>query len=354
MYYYRETKETYKMTNASKELKPVETNLNPFSSGGNQVTKAPTGNALMSAEMQRQIAEIQAQFMMAIHRPRNPEYSVDKMLIECQRPSLAEHAIYSFARGGTNITGLSIRALEMIARNWGNIKYGFRCLERSNGSSLLQAYAYDIENNVPVERIFEVKHVRDTKSKGKTPITDERDIYELEANQAQRRVRACLEALMPADVLDLCENALRRTLEAKADTSPEGIKKMLEIFANFNINQKMLEARIQRKIESITAAQMVGLRSVYNSLKDGMSSPESWFDISLQDQAKEEKSAAPDQEKETTLDSIKAEEAGKKKEEKKPYEKVTDCAKCGGRGLVEWADSETGETGTEPCECQKK
>ena len=339
------------MTDQSKALKPVETSLNPFSSGGNQVTKAPAGNALMSAEMQRQIAEIQAQFMMAMHRPRNPEYAVDKMLIECQRPSLAEHAIYSFARGGTNITGLSIRALEMIARNWGNIKYGFRCLERSRGHSLLQAYAYDLESNVPVERIFEVKHVRDTRQ-GPKPLTDERDIYELEANQAQRRVRACLEALMPADVLESCEDAIRRTLEAKADTSPDGIKKMLEMFEKFGVNKKMIEARIQRKIESITAAQMVGMRSVYNSLKDGMSSPDSWFDISLQDQENEEKAAAPVKEKEKTLDSFK--EAEKEKSPKKPASaKISDCEKCAGRGLTEWTNSETGETGTEPCECQK-
>lgn len=274
------------------ELKGQSLAANPFGNldGGANVPAPSGGNALMTAEMQRQVAEIQAQFIMALHRPRNPMMAVDKMLVEAQRPSLAEVAIYSFSRGGTEITGLSIRALEMIARNWGNIKYGFRCLERRKGVSLMQAYAYDLESNVPVERVFEVKHVRDTRQ-GQKPLTDERDIYELEANQSQRRVRACIEALIPGDVTDACEETFKRTLEAKADTSPEGIKKMLEMFGKMGVNQKMIEARIQRNVTSITAAQMVGLRSVYNSMKDGMSSKDQWFDVSLADAQKTDSSA---------------------------------------------------------------
>ena len=188
------------MSNEVQTIQGKSLTANPFGGGSAVAPQHSSGNALMAAEMQRQIAETQAQFMMALHRPRVPMVAVDKMLLECQRPSLAEVALYSFSRGGTAINGLSIRALEMVARNWCNIKYGFRVLDRSAGRSVLQAYAYDLESNVPVERIFEVRHVRDKKG-GAVPLTDERDIYELEANQAQRRVRACIEALIPGDVL---------------------------------------------------------------------------------------------------------------------------------------------------------
>ena len=280
------------MSNEVQTIKGKSLTANPFGGGSAVAPQPSSGNALMTAEMQRQIAEIQAQFMMALHRPRVPMVAVDKMLLECQRPSLAEVALYSFSRGGTAINGLSIRALEMIARNWGNIKYGFRVLDRSAGRSVLQAYAYDLESNVPVERIFEVRHVRDKKG-GAVPLTDERDIYELEANQAQRRVRACIEALIPGDVLDACENEIRKTLEARADTTAEGIKKMLELFKAFGVNQKMIESRIQRNVTAITAPQMVGLRSVYNSLKDGMSSIDQWFDKTLAD-SPDKKNAADD------------------------------------------------------------
>lgn len=313
-------------------LKGQSLSANPFGNVDNaQKTEAPTGNAMMTAEMQRQVAEIQAQFMMALHRPRNPRLAVDAMLLECQRSSLAAVAIYNFARGGSSITGLSIRALEMVARNWCNIKYGFRVLERRKGSSLLQAYAYDLESNVPVERVFEVRHVRDKKGvQGGVPLTDERDIYEMEANQAQRRVRACIEALIPGDVQEAVEDAMRHTLKATADVTPEGIKKMLEAFQAFGVNQKMLEARIQRNLSAMDPAQWVGLRTVYNSLRDGMGSPEQFFDIALADSKGDDKPDAATSLKQKIIDAkggeappaeTKPEEGKEKKDDPKPEQK---------------------------------
>lgn len=256
--------------------------VNPFATNNQQQTPPTVGGGFMTAEMQRSIAEVQAQFMVAMARPRNPLVSVDKMLAESQRSKLAEVALYSFSRGGTKISGLSIRALEMVARNWGNIRYGFRVLDRSQGRSSVQAYAIDLENNIPVERIFEVRHWRDTKDGGYA-IKDERDIYELEANQAQRRVRACLEALIPGDVLDSVEQQIKMTLNATADLSPEGIKKMLSVFSKIGVNKAMIEARIQRKIDAIDASQKVSLSAVLNSIRDGMSGIEDWFDMNLAD-----------------------------------------------------------------------
>ena len=209
---------------------------------------------------------------------------------ECQRPTLAEVAIYSFPRGGQNVTGPSIRLAEVIKRHWGHMRSGWRCIERTKGRSLLEAYAYDIQNNVGENRTFEVRHVRDTK-KGQYPITDERDIYELEANQAARRVRACILALVDGDVVEAALDQCTRTLEAKADTTTDGIKRMMDAFKPFNVNQKMIEARIGRNVSSITAAQMVGLKNILNGMKDGMSSPENWFDVKLADSPEEKNSA---------------------------------------------------------------
>ena len=243
----------------------------------------------MSAETQRNIAETQAMSIMALHNPRNPQQSVDRILVECQRTSLAEVAIYSFPRGGQNVSGASIRLAEVIKRHWGHIKSGWRCLERSKGRSLIQAYAYDIQANISEERTFEVRHWRDTRQGGR-PITDERDIYELEANQAARRVRACILSLIDGDVLEAAIDQCTRTLEAKADTSKEGIKRMLEAFKPFKVNQAMIEARLGRNVSSVTAAQMVGLKNILNGMKDGMSSAETWFDSSLADKGGEKNS----------------------------------------------------------------
>jgi len=276
------------MSNEVAKLEGASLTQNPFGSSNAPAPMAAGGNALMTAETQRAIAEIQAGAIMALHNPRNPQVAVDRILNECQRPSLAEVAIYSFPRGGQNVTGPSIRLAEVIKRNWGHIRSGWRCLERTKGRSLIQAYAYDIQNNVGEDRTFEVRHIRDTRQ-GPKPLTDERDIYELEANQAARRVRACILALIDGDVIEAALDQCTRTLEAKADTTPEGIKRMMEAFKPFKVNQKMIEARIGRNLSSITAAQMVGLKNILNGLKDGMSTIENWFDKNLVDSADAEK-----------------------------------------------------------------
>lgn len=279
------------MSNEVATLQGQSLTANPFGQNNAPAPSGTGGNALMTAESQRAIAEIQAMSIMALHNPRNPAQAMDRILVECQRPSLAECAIYSFPRGGQNVSGPSIRLAEVIKRNWGHIRSGWRCLERARGRSVIQAYAYDIQSNVGEDRTFEVRHWRDTKQGGK-PITDERDIYELEANQAARRVRACILALIDGDVVEAALDQCTRTLEAKADTSPEGLKRMLEAFKPFKVNQKMIEARIGRNLSSITPAQMVGLKNILNGLKDGMSSIENWFDKTLQDQVDEKKNDA--------------------------------------------------------------
>lgn len=303
-------------------LQGASLTANPFgsSNGGGNVPAPSGGNALMTAETQRSIAEIQAMSIMALHNPRNPQVSVDRILVECQRPSLADVAIYSFPRGGTNVSGPSIRLAEVIKRHWGHIRSGWRCLERSKGRSLIQAYAYDIQNNISEDRTFEVRHIRDTRQ-GPKPLTDERDIYELEANQASRRVRACILALIDGDVIEAAVDQCEKTLEAKADTSQEGIKRMLDAFKPFKVNQKMIEARIGRNVSSITAAQMVGLKNILNGMKDGMSDRENWFDVSLSDPADSKKSG--DAANAALKDKIKAAKSDEKEETSEQADEAT-------------------------------
>jgi hypothetical protein len=122
-----------------------------------------------------------------------------------------------------------------------------------------------------------VRHWRDTKQGG-YPLKDEREIYELTANMAQRRVRACIMAVIPGDVFDAAMDQATKTLKASADLSPEGIKKLLGAFAEFGVSKAQIEQRIQRKIDAIQPGQVVSLKQVYASLRDGMSVPTDWFD----------------------------------------------------------------------------
>lgn len=343
---------------------PVTTNLNPYSS--NDVVVQNNAAGFGSVETQRALAEVQIAYMMAKQFPRNPEKCVENMLLECQRKTFADRALYSYARGGTNITGLSIRALEMIERNWQNIESGFRVFERRDGISYMQAFACDRENGVRKTREFQVKQWRDTKQGGYL-LKDERDIRELEANYAQRNVRSCIEALIPADVKDAVHDAVLMTLHATADISKEGIKKLLDTFLDVGVNKKMIEARIQRKIESIEAAQVVGLRTVYSSLKDGMSAVETWFDVTLADEKAKELTVKKEEKKAKTLDTFKQENAVQATQEKLVEQEAVKtevvakknlsagtCPQCEGANCITEEDVETGEIFDIACpSCQK-
>lgn len=242
----------------------------------------PKNTAIGSVLESREAQSVQVAMLAAKRFPRDEKSAMDRILNACCRESLAAVSQYQFSRGGTDIAGPSIRLAESIAQHWGNIESGWREIDRfkdetGTGVSVVEAFAWDLESNYRVPRVFNVRHWRDTK-KGGYAITDERDIYELCANQAARRVRACLLAVIPGDVV---EDALKQcdvTLAAKADTSPEAQKKMLTAFEPFGVTKAQIEAKIQRRLDAITPAQMVTLKKIFASLRDGMSSAEDWFE----------------------------------------------------------------------------
>jgi len=223
------------------------------------------------------MAEVQGAIILAKRFPRSQIESMDRILVACQRPGLAEQALYSYSRGGSEITGPSIRLAEAIAQNWGNVQFGIKELEQRNGESTVEAFCWDMETNVRQVKTFQVKHERHTK-KGSYKLEDPRDIYELAANQGARRLRACILGIIPGDVIESAVTQCESTLKAKADTSPEALKKLVDTFAAHSVTKEQIEKRIQRRLDTITPAQLIQLRKIYNSLKDGMSSVADWFE----------------------------------------------------------------------------
>lgn len=283
--------------------------INPFPTNGNNAlaVKPQQATALMEVEQQRAIAEVQSAIILAKRFPRNQIEAMDRILTACQRPTLAEQALYSYSRGGSDITGPSIRLAEAIAQSWGNLQFGIRELSQSNGESTVEAYAWDVETNTRQVKIFQVPHARYTKSNGLKKLEDPRDIYEAIANQGARRLRACILGIIPGDVVEAAVSQSEQTLKAKADTSPEALKKLVDAFESYKVTKEQIEKRIQRRIDAITPAQIVSLRKIYNSLKDGMSGPADWFEV-------EEQSA----EKGNVNDTLKNKLKERKKQEEVP------------------------------------
>lgn len=228
----------------------------------------------------RQTQEVQAAMVIAKRFPRNEVESYGRIMNACKRKSLAEQAMYEYPRGGTKVTGPSIRLAEAMAQSWGNLDYGIIELEQRNGESQVMAYAWDLETNTRQTKIFTVPHIRSTKQ-GNIPLTDPRDIYELVANQGARRVRACILGVIPGDVIDSAIAQCNATLEGQCQGPLiDNIRQIANTFGEkFGVTIPMLEKYIGCQIESFSMNDLIRLKKVYQSLKDGMGKREDYFDI---------------------------------------------------------------------------
>lgn len=289
----------------------VSPSNNPFRPADDSGTVQPSSGVLSEVGQQREIAEVQAAMVIAKKYPRDPMLAMDRIMQACTRPTLAEGALYSYSRGGQDITGPSIRLAEVAAQAWGNLQFGIRELEQRHGESTVEAFAWDIETNTRQVKVFQVKHVRDTK-RGRYKIEDGRDIYELVANQGARRLRACILGVIPGDVIEAAVRQCEETMHASADTSADGIKKLVAAFAKIGVTQAQIEKRIQSRIEAIRPAQVVQLRKVHSSIKDGMSVSADWFEA--------EAGAAVAEAPKSLADKVKA--AGRTQVAAKPKAKV--------------------------------
>lgn len=242
--------------------------LNVYNNGGDTPMSASTITAMA---MTRQAQEVQAAMLVAKRFPRDEAVANDRILRSCTRPSLAEAAIYSYSRGGTEVSGPSVRLAEAIAQAWGNIDFGFIELEQNKLESQVMAYAWDLETNTRQSKVFTVPHIRQTKN-GAYPLTDPRDIYEMIANQAARRVRSCILAIIPGDVVDSAVKQCELTLKSGSNGVPleARINDMVQKFAEYEVTEDMLAAYVGKNISAFTEKDVISMAKVYRALNDGI------------------------------------------------------------------------------------
>lgn len=260
----------------------------------------------VTAEMitSRQTQEVQGQIIMAKKFPRDYVASCNRIMQACQRKGLAEKAMYEYPRGGTKVVGPSIRLAEALAQNWGNMSFGIVELEQKAGESQVMAYAWDLETNTRQEKIFSVPHIRSTK-KGNIPLTDPRDIYEMVANQGARRLRSCILGIIPGDVVEDAMDQCNMTMIGQNDKPIiDIVKDMAARFKKeFSVPLEAIEKYIGCKSTAFSMNDLVRLKRVYTSLKDGMAKREEIFEL-------------PGVEKKEAEDAFAGKDKGNKKKEK--------------------------------------
>lgn len=285
----------------------MNSEIMPYEGGGNAGMAVRTvGAELVSS---RQAQEVQVAMLAAKHFPRNMIEAQNRIIENCRRLSLAKKSTYEYVRGGNSVTGPSIRLAEVMAQSWGNLDFGFTVLQSDAKESTVMSYCWDLETNTRQTKTFTVPHIRHTKT-GDTSLTDPRDVYEMIANQAARRVRACILGIIPGDIVDSAVAECQKTLAGQSKQPLiDRVRKMAQVFKDeFGVPLAAIEAFIGCKAEAFTEQSLVRLTGVYNSLKDGMAKREQYFDLSAAGSVSgstEEAPAAP----------VTAQKGRKKKEE---------------------------------------
>lgn len=248
--------------------------INPFQRHGiSEHANAGT----VEIESARAIAEAQGKLVIAKRFPRNEALAFDDAMQACRRSGLAEDAFWSFPRGRETITGSSIHLARELARVWGNIEYNIRELSRKDGVSEMQAFAWDLQTNTLVTQNFTVRHWRDTKSGGYA-LTDERDIYELTANQGARRLRSCIFGVLPSDLVRAAEDECKRTLAGSNDVPiKDRARTMVASFSKLGVTAAMIEARLGHSLDAILPEELGELRTIFTSIKSGVTKAGEWF-----------------------------------------------------------------------------
>lgn len=243
-------------------------------------TSAGMMAAADAAAVARATQEIQAALVIAQRFPRDEIKAKSRILQACQRKDLAELSEYEYSRGGTRITGPTIDLLRAIANRWGNIRFGWTEVDRRDGASFVRCFAWDLQSNGQAERTFTVKHWRDTQGGGYA-LEDERDIYELLANMAARRVRACLEEVIDSDIVTAAIDQCRLTLRSGEKVPlKDRVVQMLNAFTEFGVTKEMIEKRLGNVLDAVSENQLASLRRIFKSLKDGVGKREDFFKAS--------------------------------------------------------------------------
>ena len=251
---------------------------NEMQLGFNAPAQPTSDQSMVASTEARAVAEVQAAYVIAKKFPRNQHESYMAIIEACKRPFLAEQAMYAYPRGGTLVKGPSIRLAETLAQCWGNLDCGVREISQSNGVSVAEAYAIDLQTNTRVTKVFHVPHKRDTK-KGTTRLTDARDIYELVANQGSRRLRACILGIIPGDVIEAAVERCATTLASSDVPIGEQVKKMVLAFDELGVKVEHLEKRLGHNLDATIPQEIVTLKGIYKSIKDGMATREDFFEI---------------------------------------------------------------------------
>jgi hypothetical protein len=272
--------------------------------------QAPRNEISATASAASAQMQVQAQYAIAKRFPRDMDQVRIAVLKDCRRPRFAEKARYKKPTGSKwnpatrqaedqFAEGPSIRFAEAAARAFGNIHPTIVTLQDDDEKRVLHASVTDFESNLSwgkdftVEKTVERSKLRTvwegqgqerkqvavpplftrSNTAGKAvyvyPTTDD-ELQQKEGRLASIIIRNLIVRVLPADLVEEAMEVVVETLTKKIKDDPEGERKrLIDAFAAIGITPAMLAEYLLKPVAGLDPAELLELRGIYQSLKDG-------------------------------------------------------------------------------------
>lgn len=243
---------------------------------GEQSGDLATASTVREVELAR--AEIESAITVARKLPRCELAACAAIEKACTRLKFADAATYSFPRGGKTIKGPSVYLAREAARCWGNVRHGLYITQDDARNRTIRGWAWDLQTNMRVEledtfaKLIQRKRFNKTTRQSSTEWVepDERDLRELTNRRGAMTVRNCILQLIPQDIIDTAIEKADQTLLAGVSSNPDdALKELVAAFVNINISSDMLAEYLNHPVKQVTPAEVVELRGVWRSVRDG-------------------------------------------------------------------------------------
>jgi len=248
-------------------------------------TVKSSGELAASSATAHSKALVEAKYIMALQRPRNILSVRDKILEACARPGFAGSAWYSKPVGGGKVRGPSIRFAETAIQCMTNITVMPSIVYEDREKLVLDVQVIDLESNTSygdqatLSKTVERKDKKGREVVGERINTSSEKVYIVLAtedemanktNSAKSKIiRNSGLRLIPQDIIEEAEWAVRDTLEKGGDDPAKEKKRMADAFSFIGIKPAELEKYLGHSVDSISPAELSDLREVYATLKDG-------------------------------------------------------------------------------------
>lgn len=250
-------------------------------------------SAAMVAAAESAKAQIQCAYMMALQCPRSYFAAEQAVVKACENPLFAEKVEYKLPRGGTTISGPTIRLAELIRREWRNIFTTERVMHDDERQMIVQVTAMDLETNsietaeVVIPKTVERRYVKDGQE-----IISEREnslgkkVYTVRATDSEvdmmrkamisKALRNAIFRLVPAELVQIALATARQTIQnADAKDPKEAMRRLIFCFEEQGVSIDKIEKEIGHTLEKANTADVKKLRGLYKQMLNGAS----WDDL---------------------------------------------------------------------------